>query len=157
MNCFRFAAITILINDRLAPHVDAMNPRYDKDYTMAFSLVIPLEEIPLTFRSILKRIHPNGVPLCIVVYRRRCLEILSKRRIRWNNFINHCKYQIEGRQNLFKVITAAHTYSDFVGVFWSKINRHKLRDHFFPQPIPHSTFNRVLIAATFPEAIDKMV
>ena len=157
MHRFRFAAITILINDRLAPHVDAMNPRYDKDYTMAFSIVVPLNEVPAEFRGILKRIHPKGVPLCVVVYRRRCLEILSKRRLRWNSFVKNCKHQMEGRHNLLKVITAAHTYSDFVGVFWSKINRHKIRERFSPQPIPNSIFGRVLSAATFPEAVDKMV
>ena len=46
---FRFTAITILINDHLDPHMDAMNPRKDNDFTMAFSLVIQLEEVPSGF------------------------------------------------------------------------------------------------------------
>ena len=43
--CFYFAALIILINDHLSPHVDAMNLQEDNDYTMAFSMIIPLKEI----------------------------------------------------------------------------------------------------------------
>ena len=50
---FWFAAVTILINNHLTPHVDSMNPREDNDYTMAFSLVIPLNEVPSDVRSVL--------------------------------------------------------------------------------------------------------
>ena len=88
---FRFAALTILINDHLSSHVDAMNPREDNDYRMAYSMIIPLKEIPTNIQYVLELRYPNGVPLCIVIYCQRCLEILSKRRIRWNNFVGNDK------------------------------------------------------------------
>ena len=116
---FRFAALTILINDHLSPHVDAMNLPEENDYTMAFSMFIPLEEIPSDIHDVLEMRYPNGVPLCIVVYRQRCLEILSKRRIRWNNFVANEENEMRGRQSLLNIIKQANTYDDYIGTFWS--------------------------------------
>ena len=67
------------------------------------------------------------------------------------------KNEVIGRQSLLDIIKTAHTYNDYIGVFWSPINCSKICDQFFPQPLPRSSFNRVLSAATFPEAVDKMV
>ena len=77
--------------------------------------------------------------------------------MRWNNFVGNRKNEIIGRQNLLDIIKAAHTYNDYVGVFWSPINCSKIRDQFFPQPLPRSSFSRVLSVATFPDTVDKMV
>ena len=94
---FRFAALTILINDHLSPHVDEMNLREDNDYTMAFSMIILLKEIPLNIQKVLEWSYPNGVPLCILVYRQRCLEFFSKRRICWNNFVGNDENEMRDR------------------------------------------------------------
>ena len=101
--------------------------------------------------------YPNRVPLCIVVYHQRCLEILSKRRIHWNDFVGNDKNEMIGRQSLLDIIKTVNTFNDYIGVFWSPNNCSKIRDEFVPQPLPQSSFNRVLLAATFPEAVDEMV
>lgn len=154
---FRFPAVSILINDILYPHMDLMNPWGSDDYTMAFSLVIPLIEIPSKFSQYLSQEYPNGVPLCIVIYRRRCLEILKGRKYRWNDFVQKCEHERSGRKLLLDMVCSANTYADYVGTFWSKQKRSILKDDFAPQPIDGSKFKRILSAAVYPEAVDKMV
>ena len=51
----------------------------------------------------------------------------------------------------------ANTYNDYIGTFWSPNNRSKIHKNFVPQPLPGSSFKTVISAATFPEAVDKMV
>ena len=154
---FCFAAVTILINNHLSPHVDAMNLRENNNYTMAFSMNILLKEISSNIQNVLEWQYPNGVPLCIVIYCQRCLEILSIRRICWNKFVGKNENEKRGRQLLLNIIKMANMYDNYIGFFWSPKNRSKLFKDFIPQPLPGSSFKTIISAAVFPNAVDKMV
>ena len=65
--------------------------------------------------------------------------------------------KMRGRQLLLAIIKMANMYNNYIGTFWSPNNCSKIHKGFTPQPLPQSSFKTVISAATFPEAVDKMV
>ena len=155
---FKFPAASLLVNDDLNPHEDLMNPHnIEMDYTLALSLVVPISEVLSDYQQILKTRYPAGVPLCLVLYRRRCLECFVLRNKRWKGFLDCNSNEVNGRRKMYQMMRKVNTPADYTGYFWKKSNRLALRKTFDVLEIPGSTSKTPLKCACYPEAIDKMV
>jgi hypothetical protein len=158
LESFRIAAVTVLINNDLNPHMDLMNPsNVDIDYTTALSYVVPIDKIPVEYREVLNEKYPLGVPLCVVLYRRKCLESLIKRSARWDHWCEEDVHQKVGRRQLVDLMKRTGSYADYCGMFWSKSKRPQLLNDFAKLEVPNSKSKLELVFAKYPEAVDKMV
>ncbi len=158
LESFRIAAVSVLINKDLDPHMDLMNPsNLAFDYTMALSYVVPMTEVPVEYRDTLKEKYPSGVPLCVVLYRRKCLESLIKRSARWDRWCEEEVHEKVGRCQLLDLLKRTGSHADYCGMFWSKSNRSQLLNDFADLQSPNSKSKLRIAYAKYPEAVDKMV
>ena len=116
---FGFHAISILINKDLSPHCDSMNPSApEDDYTLSLSVQVPTSDLPedIQERAISK--YGLSVPLCIVVYKRKCLHDYCKRMKKLEEFKDNNPKKKEGRKRLIKILSSTYTDADYVGNFF---------------------------------------
>ena len=151
---FIFPALSLLINNDVDPHYDIMNPVESKlDWTMSLSCQVPVKILPKQHYGRAKAEFGNNVPLCLVIYRRKAVEYLSKRMMRIKYYSNSYCMEQKGRILLVKLLSDVNSKSDYIGNFFNVNTRSKIANMFEV----NSRFNfqdKILIC---PESVDKMV
>ena len=151
---FGFHAITILINNDLNPHCDSMNPSSeDEDYTLSLSVQVPISDIPRDVQGEAMRKYGTSVPLCIVLYKRKCLTDYCKRMTNLNQFKDLYPKKKEGRQKLIDLLSSTYSDTDYVGNFFEK-QRWTQKKHSFKVEKGGSVFHAPILVTK--EAVDKM-
>ena len=118
---FGFHAISILINNDLNPHCDSMNPSApEDDYTLSLSVQVPTSDLPEDIQERAIRKYGSSIPLCIVVYKRKCLHDYCKRMKKLEEFKNNDLKKKEGREKLIEILSSTYTDSDYVGNFFDQ-------------------------------------
>ena len=156
---FFVPAVSILINRDLNPHFDSMNPTDpDHDYTFSLNLNIPSQNLPYQHQKSYK----HGIPLCIVLYKRKALYHYCKRmkaidNYKSNNVLSHGSYikQHHGRQKLADELMKVNKERDYIGKFFSREKRNDILSQFGPDTSKKPIFKGKMLFCN--EAIDKMV
>ena len=147
---FCIPAMSILINQDLNPHYDSMNPvdNHD-DFTFSMNLQIPLTYLPPTILSTVKKNFPLGVPLCVVLYKRKALCNYAKRMLAIDQYaMSQC-----GRMKIVELLKQVNYDVDYVGRFFS-VDRSKILQQFKVETKLQTVLkNKIFIS---PEAVDKM-
>ena len=147
---FCVPALSILINRELNPHYDSMNPTDpDHDNTFSLNLQIPKSFIPPNQHIL----YPDGIPLCIVLYKRKALYHYCKRMKAIDNYKNVKKYP--GRQKLVDELMKVNQVWDYIGKFFSREKRNDILSQFGPDTSKKPIFKGKMLVCN--EAIDKMV
>ena len=151
---FVFPGLSILINNNLNPHYDAMNPSEPElDWTMSLSCMLPVTKLPLHHIERARKEFGNKIPFCIVLYRRRALETLSERMCLLRNFIKENPEQKQGRKKMSELLMKVEGPSDYVFNFFDTSSRENLISKF--KLYDNLIFGGKMLA--IPEAVDKMV
>ena len=135
---FVFPAVSIVVNKDLNPHCDTLNPtNFNDDTTMSFSTQVPTKDCPSELYHSLKELYPNSIPICIVIYKRKCLIDYSKRCSSIHGYMYSSPMEFSGRKKLINLITSVVTHADYTGTFFNPIQRvsNESRFHFVKQSI----------------------
>ena len=152
---FLIPAISILINDVLNPHCDSMNPsQQEYDNAMAIIVNISIDKIPERHREFLHNKYPNSVPVCIVLYRRKCLNYHSNWHIKIDKYLDPEHPSHVGRKKIVDILTTkVNSELDYEGLFFSKYRDELISLDDFQYENNNIFSNKM---AAYPESVDKM-
>ena len=151
---FPFQAVSVLINRDLNPHCDSMNPtKEENDYTMALSFMVPTTVIADgLLRDTVEKEFPYYIPMCIVIYKRKCVDYYSSRMSRISDYISESEVESDGRGRIVRMLNAVNTDADFYGTFFNKFRMNFLQQRVVRSS--HKEFTGNIIVAD--EAADKL-
>ena len=152
---FCIPAISIIINNKLAPHCDSSNPiEVNEDKTLVVTKIIPRDKIDTTLSIDNNKHFKNGIPLCIVMYKRQCLLKKVQNQQKFDRYLHESHESRIGRLKLVEYLSyKVYNEVDYVGMFFSK-HRHQLIHDKFKFPLSMKYYRHKV--ALFDEAVDKM-
>ena len=147
---FGVPAVSILVNQDLNPHYDSMNPvNISDDSTFSLNLLVPIKSLPLCNQQLLKEKFPSGVPLCVVLYKRKALCNYTKRMLAVDQYAIHHS----GRIKIVELLRKVNHDVDYIGRFFSQ-DRKEILSKFEVEKKPPIVFKGKMLVC--PEAVDKM-
>ena len=156
LNNFLIPATSVLINDQLSPHTDSSNPiDISEDNTIVLTCIIALSEIKdEILRSNLMIQFPNGIPFCVVMYKRQCLNKHISREINRNTtYLSTEHPSYKGRKILVDLLSySLYSDYDYLGRLFSSHRYQLINDKF----VYHKNSLFEYKMAVFNEAGDKM-
>lgn len=152
---FNIPAISILINGILRPHCDDLNPLdYDKDFTFSLFAMIQLSRVKCAkMRRIAEEKFPNGIPLCLVAYRRRVIQYFLKYLNGIDNYVSSNHLLKSGRQSLVNLFNKTQCANDYQGFMFKSKDYSHIESMF--ATTKKGLFRKPMMITQ--EAVDKMV
>lgn len=148
-------AISILINRELNPHYDSMNPTIkEEDFTFSVSVQVPTCTLPKEVQQVALEAYGHNVPLCIVMYKRKALYHLCKRKDCLDNFIRSDLSRQLGQSRLRVLLESTYSEADFVGNFFNK-SQWNMQQSKFKTEVKNIQNNNIPMLV-MKEAVDKM-
>ena len=155
LNNFLIPAASIIINNKLSPHTDTSNPiDIREDNTIALTYIIDINEVNDLLQNNIIDQFPNGIPFCVVMYKRQCLnKRISRVTDRNTIYLSTEHPSYEGRKILVDLLSySLYSDYDYLGRFFSKHRYQLINDKFVHNK--DSLFEYKM--AIFNEAGDKM-
>ena len=156
LDLFRIPAISIVINNNIKPHCDSMNPTDPtRDFAFVLSALVPIKEIKNEkYRSYFcNEVSSEHIPICIILYNRKCLLDLAKKTYDINNYVlNQSKPTKSIVSNMIDLFHLVNSDVDYIGNFFTSAGRSRIIKKFNTHD--KSTFKYPKL--TLQEAADKM-
>ena len=126
---FKVPAVSIIVNDDLKPHCDSMNPSDEhRDVAFVYTTMMQVSSInDLKVQKELSHVFKDGViPLCIILYNRKCLLDLSTKLKRIADYSD-----IKGRDNIIfpkvlEIFQSSYSDVDYVNNFFTSLPQRRL-------------------------------
>ena len=132
INTFNIPAISILINKSINPHYDSKNPIIEEhDATCSITTLVPIESLSSSIQHIIPKEFTSAIPLCIVMYRRQCLDHLSKNQLKIDNYISSDNDFSAARKKIVQILShSVYSDLDYGGLFFSRHRNRLLENRF---------------------------
>ena len=131
LKAFNIPAVSLLINNRLSPHYDTLNPTNEEyDYTFSITVPIPMSNISENIREHLMCDFETVVPFCIVLYRRSCMMNISNRQIRIDKFVEEKEDNSTARKKIIELLSSTYSDADYGGLFFTQHSERLIKNRF---------------------------